>query len=59
MKMKKKLLGTVANLIEAGHDLEQEPVIFKWSYAEEPYIEFQLLIKETQQANLPDSEPLH
>lgn len=50
--MKEKLLETVKYLRQDDIDLEGTPVIFKWVYPEEPHIEFQLLIKETDKANI-------
>lgn len=50
--MKEKLLETVAYLRDDEINLEETPAIFKWSYPEEPHIEFQLLIKEIAQSNL-------
>lgn len=49
--MKEQLLTTVKEMKEDGHDFEEEPIIFKWSYPEEPFTEFQLLITETEQAS--------
>lgn len=57
--MKKQLLETVKDLRESEIDLGETPALFTWSYDEEPWIEFQLLIKETDQANLPLEEELH
>ena len=33
------------NLLNQGIDLQETPALFKWSYKEEPEIEYQLLIK--------------
>lgn len=57
--MKKQLLETVKDLRESEIDLLVTPALFTWSYDEEPWIEFQLLIKETDQANLPLEETEH
>lgn len=57
--MKKQLLETVKDLRESEIDLGETPALFTWSYDEEPWIEFQLLIKEVDQANLPLIEELH
>ncbi|UOF80638.1 hypothetical protein [Caudoviricetes sp.] len=59
MKMKKKLLEMVVALQEEGHDLKETPALFTWSYPEEPYIKFQMLIKETTNASLPLETTLH
>ena len=59
MKMKKKLLETVTALQNEGHNLSETPALFTWSYPEEPYIQFQMLIKETTSANLPLETTLH
>lgn len=58
-KMKQRLLGTLDGLRETGIDLAETPALFTWSYEEEPWIEFQLLIKEVNQIQLPLEEPLH
>jgi len=44
--MKENLLGTVGALREDEINLEETPVVFRWSYPEEPHIEFQLMITE-------------
>lgn len=59
-KLKEVLLPMLYNIIEEGIDLETTPVLFKWRYDEEPYVQFQLLIKEEETLELPDSdETLH
>lgn len=50
--MQKKLMKIVKDMREDGLDLMETPVIFKWSYKEDPYIEYELLIKETEQSNI-------
>lgn len=57
--MKKQLLGMVEGLREQEIDLGETPALFTWSYEEEPWIEFKMLITETDQAALPLEEPLH
>lgn len=52
-KMKQQLLGTLDGLRDHGVDLAETPALFTWSYEEEPWIEFKLLITETDQASLP------
>lgn len=52
ISMKDQLLGTVGQLRKDDVDLEKTPALFKWSYSEEPHIQFQLLILETDQAEL-------
>lgn len=42
--MKTHLLNTVGQLKQAGINIEETPPLFKWSYPEEPTLEFQLLI---------------
>lgn len=59
MPMKEKLLETVAYLREDEINLEETPVIFKWNYPEEPHIQFQLMIKETETGNEEVSKTLH
>lgn len=60
MPMKERLLNILDNLRDDEVNLEETPVIFKWSYEEEPHIQFQLMIKETEQGNLPlGSETVH
>lgn len=56
--MKQTLLETVAGLKERGIDLKEEHPLYKWSYPEIPEIQFQLLIMETDQLNLPLGETL-
>lgn len=46
MKMKKKLLRTVAGLREDGINFKETPPLFEWIYDEEPTILFKLLIQE-------------
>jgi hypothetical protein len=57
--MKQKLLEIVENLKNDNINLEETPVVFRWSYPEDPYIQYQLLIKETQQSNLEYSPTIH
>ena len=54
--MKKQLLETVEGLREDGVDLAETPALFTWGYDEEPWIEFQLLITETERSSLIDQE---
>lgn len=56
--LKKQLLNTVEGLRAEDIDLGETPALFTWSYEEEPWIEFQLLIKEVDKANLPLEEGL-
>ena len=58
-ELKKVLLRTVAQLQDNEVDLKDTPALFTWSYPDEPYIQFQMLIKETEQANLNLDLPLH
>lgn len=57
--MKKKLLKTVLGLREQGVNLVETPALYTFSYEEEPYIIFQVLIKATEQSNLALSNELH
>ena len=50
--MKSKLQETVAKLKEEGFDFKEDMAVFTWSYPENPYIAYTLLIQETEQANL-------
>lgn len=50
--MKKTLQETVEKLKEEGLDFKEDVAVFKWSYPENPFIEYTLLIRETEQANL-------
>jgi len=59
MGMKKQLLQTLAGLQDKGVDLSKTPALFTWSYSEEPYVQFQLLIKETTDINLTPESPVH
>lgn len=45
-EMKKQLQTTVRELRERGFDLAKEHPLFKWSYPDDPTIEYQLLIVE-------------
>lgn len=56
--MKQTLLETVAGLKEQGINLKEEHPLYKWSYPEVPEIQFQLLIMETDQLNLPSGETI-
>jgi len=44
LTMKENLLLTVDKLKEGGINISETPPLFKWSYPEEPAVEFQLLI---------------
>lgn len=57
--MKKQLLGMVEGLREQEIDLTETPALFTWSYEEEPWIKFKMLITETDKTTLPLEEPLH
>jgi 3-polyprenyl-4-hydroxybenzoate decarboxylase len=57
--MKKTLLRTVKKLEKDNINLLETPVIYKWSYEEQPYVEFQLLIKKTPQSNLALDSKVH
>lgn len=57
--MKKKLLKTLSGLREQGINLMETPALYTFSYEEEPYIQFQVLIKATEQSNLALSSELH
>lgn len=45
---KEEFLSIYYNLVEEGVNFEETPVLFKWNYEDEPYVEFQLLIRETK-----------
>lgn len=51
--MKKTLQETVSKLKEDGQDLKENMAVFKWTYPEDPFIEYTLLISEVDQAGLP------
>ena len=51
--MKEHLLEVIAGLREQGMNLKEDHPLFKWSYSECPEIQFQLLILETEQLNIP------
>lgn len=57
--MKKQMLGIVKELREKGIDFKNGPPHFKWIYEEEPHLEFNLLIVETDQASFPLESTLH
>lgn len=37
---------------EGGVDLKETPVIFKWAYENDPWVVYELLIRESDQAEL-------
>jgi len=49
--IQKKLMKTLASLRDDNIDLKETPALFTWSYPEEPWIEFELLIRETDQSS--------
>lgn len=51
--LKSILLQIVNNLKERGVDLSKTPALYTWSYEEEPFIEFKLLVNGVAQARLP------
>jgi hypothetical protein len=51
-EMKKGFQSLLKNLINKGIDLETTPVVFKWSYEEDPFIQYQLLIIQKDQGEL-------
>jgi len=55
--MKQELIETVVKMREEGYDFEETPALFKWSYEECPYVEFQLLIKENRQQEFSFAPP--
>ncbi len=57
--MKEDLMLLVADLRDQDIDLQETPALFKWSYEEEPHIEFQLLVKEVDQMGLPFNRTIH
>ncbi len=57
--MKEDLMLLVADLRDQDIDLQETPALFKWSYQEEPHIEFQLLVKEVDQLELPINTIVH
>lgn len=50
--MKQDCLELLENLREDNVDLLETPVLFNWSYVEEPKIRFSLLIEETEESNI-------
>lgn len=56
--MQKKLQKLVKGLREDGINLAETPALFKWSYENDPWIEYELLIKETDQASLGIDDPI-
>lgn len=57
--MQKKLMKALDDIREQEIDLKETPVLFRWTYPEEPWIEFELMIRELDQASLPLTEELH
>ena len=51
--MKEELQLLVANLqTEEEIDLKETPALFRWAYPDSPFIMYELLIQETEQANM-------
>lgn len=51
--MKEELMHLVNSLKEEQNiDLKETPALFRWAYKEDPFIMYEMLIKETEQANL-------
>lgn len=50
--MQKQLQKIVKGLREDGIDLTETPALFKWSYEDDPWIKYELLIQETAQAEM-------
>lgn len=59
--MQKKLQKLVKGLREDGIDLSETPALFKWSYEDDPWVKYELLIQETAQAELRlnDDDVMH
>ena len=57
--MQEKLQKLVKGLREDGVDLRETPALFKWSYEEDPWIKYELLIQETDQAEIPIEDSVH
>jgi hypothetical protein len=58
-ELHKKLMMTLHDLREEGIDLKEDPVLIRWVYPEEPWIEFELLIREMDEAYIEHTESLH
>ncbi len=57
--IKQKYLGLVKAIQDDGHDLLEQPILFRWSWEEIPDIEFQLLIKgldKTDEVSIPEQD---
>lgn len=50
LSMKEEFLNTISELKKIKTDFTNRPPMFKWSYPEEPELEFSLLIKTLEEA---------
>ena len=57
--MQKKLQKLDKGLREDGIDLQETPALFKWSYEDDPWVKYELLIQETPQAGLFTDDVMH
>ena len=65
-EVKNKYLSLVKDIREQGHDLVEQPILFRWVWPECPDVEFQLLIKgldaqgeEQLEFDFSESETVH
>lgn len=56
--LQKRLQKIVKQMRADKIDLADTPAHFKWSYPEDPWVEYELLICETDQANLGIDDPI-
>ena len=57
-QMQEQLQGTVAEMRKQGINLMKDHPLFKWSYPDDPNIEFQLLILEKLDSSLATEDDI-
>ena len=57
--MQKKLQKLVKQLREEEIDLKETPALFTWRYEDDPWISYELLIKEVDESLMLEEEVMH
>lgn len=57
--MQKKLQKLVKGLREDGIDLAETPALFKWSYEDDPWVHYELLITGAAAELVFDDDVVH
>ena len=52
LAMKRGYQNLLNKLVKGGINLKESPVVFKWTYEEDPFIQYQLMIIEKDQGEL-------